>query len=457
MSISNCIVPENHIDESSADNPSFKMDSHNNVPTTPTTPTTPHSNSISVSPSNQTRKLVTNSEAGVATTTNRNSGSSQTPRASWASLQPFDSEKELEATVSKEIVCQTSLLKKSSVGSSVGELYKSTETKTKKPPPFFDQETREEYEERAFLGKGGYGKVFKVTNKKGDVFALKTFWKDIRAKEIQREIDMLEAAGKHENLVKYFGSVDDPNGKCLLFELCLPRSLDSLLWKRGVITEAEARFFISEIAKGLSHLHGKGLMHRDIKPENIMFAPGMRLRIGDLGLASRYDKKDSKVGAVGTDGFIAPEVVNGHPHTFSMDMYSVGCIAYIMLQGEHPWLTKGDHVYHRKLEYLLQTPECKLKSDAKTLIRKLLDFDPTTRQQLPTLYRERFMTSGYCPKRLGEEVFDREPDLTTEGKRKVEMSEVDEKAKVKIKLDFYDPFCDTAILYRNTDSYEADF
>ncbi|KAK3841335.1 MAG: hypothetical protein J3R72DRAFT_422059 [Linnemannia gamsii] len=236
MSISNCIVPENHTDESSADNLSFRMDSHNNVPTTPTTP---HSNSNSASPSNQTRNVATNSEAGVATTTSRNSCSSQTPRASWASLQPFDSEKELEATVSKEIVSQTSLLKKSSDGSSVDELYKSTETKTKKPPPFFDQETREEYEERAFLGK------------------------------------------------------------------------------------------------------------------------------------------------------------------------------------------------------------------------QKLDFDPMTRQQLPTLSLQRFMVSGYCPKRLGEEVFDREPDLTTEGKRKVEMSEADEKAKVKIKLDFDDPFCDTAILYRNTDSYET--
>ncbi|KAG0260729.1 hypothetical protein BGZ95_004366 [Linnemannia exigua] len=311
--------------------------------------------------------------------------------------------------------------------------------------------------------------VFKVTNKNGEVFALKTFWDDISDVKIQREIDMLDAAGKHDNLVKYFGSINDPIGRCLLFEMCLPRNLDSLLWSRGVITEAETRFFISEIAKGLSHLHGNGLMHRDIKPENIMFAPGMRLRIGDLGLAARYDRKALKTGACGTDGFMAPEIVSGQPHIFAMDIYSLGCIMYTMLQGETPWLTKGDQIFPERLEDLLVRDECKLSPDAKKLVTKLLDFDPKARQSLATLSCQDFMMYGYCPKNLGEEVFDQDPEFVTEGKRKAEKSEADERtmakikldvneeAAVKVKLDLDDPFCDTAVLYRNTDSYEADF
>ncbi|KAG0254675.1 hypothetical protein BGZ95_005964, partial [Linnemannia exigua] len=168
---------------------------------------------------------------------------------------------------------------------------------------------------------------------------------------------------------------------------------------------------------------------------NIMFAPGMRLRIGDLGLAARYDKKDLKKGACGTIGFMAPEVVQGKPHTFSMDIYSLGCIAYIMLQGKNPWLTKGRQIFPNRLKDLLTMDECKLTPDSKRLVRKLLDFTPKTRLCLKDLPDQRFMVYGYSPENLGEEVFDHEPEFITEGKRKAEKSEADEKAKAKIKLD----------------------
>lgn len=67
----------------------------------------------------------------------------------------------------------------------------------------------------------------------------------------------------------------------------------------------------------------------------------MRVRIGDLGLAERFDssKKDGK--RVGTDGFRAPEVVDLNPHTYALDVFSLGCIVYLMLQGDEAWLTEG--------------------------------------------------------------------------------------------------------------------
>jgi serine/threonine protein kinase len=66
----------------------------------------------------------------------------------------------------------------------------------------------------------------------------------------------------------------------------------------------------------------------------------MKVRIGDLGLAERYDPNSQRGKKVGTDGYRAPEVVNFKPHTFAMDVYSMGCIAYLMLQGEECWLTE---------------------------------------------------------------------------------------------------------------------
>ncbi|KAG0275279.1 polo-like kinase 3, partial [Linnemannia gamsii] len=111
---------------------------------------------------------------------------------------------------------------------------------------------------------------------------------------IQREVDMLKAAGEHGNLVKCFGTVNDDDGPCILYELCMPENLWHLLRNRGAIIKEETRFFISKIADGLTHLHGRGLIHCDLKPENVLQAPGMKVRIGDLGLAERYDPNSQR-------------------------------------------------------------------------------------------------------------------------------------------------------------------
>ena len=55
---------------------------------------------------------------------------------------------------------------------------------------------------------------------------------------------------------------------------------------------------------------------------------------------------------------------------------------------------------------------------------------------------------------LNEDVFKGVPGLTIDGKRKATPSVSEQEANTKAKLD---PYCDLAILYRNTDSYEADF
>ncbi|KAK3834731.1 MAG: kinase-like domain-containing protein, partial [Linnemannia elongata] len=110
---------------------------------------------------------------------------------------------------------------------------------------------------------------------------------------------------------------------------------------REANTEEETRYFGAEIARGLDHLLERGLIHCDLKPENIFFAPGMRARIGDLGLAERFNSKSQTGARVGTDGFRAPEVVDLRPHTYALDIFSLGCMIYLMLQGEEAWLTEG--------------------------------------------------------------------------------------------------------------------
>ncbi|KAG9065799.1 hypothetical protein KI688_002096 [Linnemannia hyalina] len=193
-----------------------------------------------------------------------------------------------------------------------------------------------------------------------------------RDKDIQREVTTLEAAGKHTHLIKYFGTVEDPSSPCLLFELYLSRNLNSLLSNRGAINEEETRYFSAEIAIRLTHLHDRGLIHCDLKPENIFFASSMRVRIGNLGLAERFDLERSAVIELG-----------------------------LM---EEAWLTKRKEKHPEKPETLLHMDERKLNLNAKDLVRLMLEFDPKKRQQLKNLYLQKVFKFGYSPTVLNEDL-----------------------------------------------------
>ena len=65
----------------------------------------------------------------------------------------------------------------------------------------------------------------------------------------------------------------------------------------------------------------------------------MQVRVGDLGLAEWYDMRDRVKGCIGTKYYIAPEVVKGNSHTYAMDIFSLGCIVYMMLLGSRLHIT----------------------------------------------------------------------------------------------------------------------
>ncbi|KAF9333525.1 3-phosphoinositide dependent protein kinase-1 [Linnemannia elongata] len=102
--------------------------------------------------------------------------------------------------------------------------------------------------------------------------------------DIQHEVTMLKAADRHTHLVEYLWIIEDPIGPNF-----------------GVITKEETRYFGAQIATGLGHLHDRGLIHCDLWPENILFASGMRVRIGHLGLAERFDSKCNNGSRVETE------------------------------------------------------------------------------------------------------------------------------------------------------------
>lgn len=100
---------------------------------------------------------------------------------------------------------------------------------------------------------------------------------------------------------------------------------------------------LEQVCRGLADIHEAGFVMRDLGPQQVMVDrqdDGVQVCIVDLGLqrgvASEPDLTAPGLVA-GTPGFIAPEVIRGDKVTAASDVYSVTCLAWLMLSGTRPF------------------------------------------------------------------------------------------------------------------------
>jgi LIM domain kinase 1 len=94
-------------------------------------------------------------------------------------------------------------------------------------------------------------------------------------------------------------------------------------------------------AEGLAHLHAEDMLHRDIKTENLLLAEGeWRLVLADFGFSKHV--ADLRGGArqamtvLGTEAYMAPEVVFGEAYGEGADTFSLGCVIAAVIARREP-------------------------------------------------------------------------------------------------------------------------
>lgn len=98
-----------------------------------------------------------------------------------------------------------------------------------------------------------------------------------------------------------------------------------------------ARNYARQLCLALAFLHKNGIIHRDIKPSNIIIKPDGTVVLIDLGIArmmSAMQDKDTE--ALGTAGYAAPEQFGLSQSGKATDIYALGVLLNIMLNGLHP-------------------------------------------------------------------------------------------------------------------------
>jgi serine/threonine protein kinase len=227
------------------------------------------------------------------------------------------------------------------------------------------------------LGEGGYGTVWLVQRDAdktlcaakviSDEGCRKT-WCDDRREHIPEEITLSETLD-HPNLVDLYELFLEEDMWIVVMEY-LPgyEDLFDYVSANGPLAVEDAREVITQILDTVLFLISSGVDHRDIKSENILFNPTTRrVRLIDFGCASPlpaapYDNPR------GTAIFLPPEVYDrGSYSALPATTWSIGCLAFTLLNGYLPFATRAD-VEDRRLEEFSQT----LDEESKKFVLDLL-------------------------------------------------------------------------------------
>lgn len=145
------------------------------------------------------------------------------------------------------------------------------------------------------------------------------------------------------------------------------------------------------------------VIHRDLKLGNLLLNENMDVKVCDFGLAAKVTFDGEKRRTIcGTPNYIAPEVLSSKiGHSFEVDLWSLGVIAYTMMFGRPPFETRDVKVTYRKIRHNNYTfpTHVQISDSGKDFVRSLLRTDPHKRLDLDKIMAHDFFAMDY-PERL---------------------------------------------------------
>eukprot|EP01038_Epipyxis_sp_PR26KG_P009554 gene9554-12867_t len=233
------------------------------------------------------------------------------------------------------------------------------------------------------LGHGSFGVVYKGISKiDKSIVAIKMMHvSKVNRQDLREEVNILRRLD-HPFIMKCYDLFEEGPDLYEVLELLDGGDVIDHILSRTHFTEEIARDCAFAVLSALHYMHEHNIIHRDLKPDNLIVAKFVRndadlsqIKIIDMGFA-KYIESLGRYGSIGTINYMAPEVTENKPYGKPCDMWSFGCILYILLCGQFPFQHRNRDALARMIRqgsFQFHSPVWKnVSEEAKSLIQGLL-------------------------------------------------------------------------------------
>ena len=226
--------------------------------------------------------------------------------------------------------------------------------------PYIGKMLDNRYEILERIGTGGMAIVYKAKcHRLNRLVAVKILKSDLAQDEDFRRRFNAESQAvaqlSHPNIVSVYDVSRGGDIEYIVMELIDGITLKQYMEKRGQLNWRESLHFITQIMRGLSHAHSRGIVHRDIKPQNVMVLRDGSVKVADFGIACLENAAQTLTQeALGSVHYISPEQARGDRIDARSDIYSAGVVLYEMLTGRLPF--EGDSAVSVAIQHLSSVP-----------------------------------------------------------------------------------------------------
>ena len=285
------------------------------------------------------------------------------------------------------------------------------------------------YEILELIGSGGMANVYKARcHRLNRLVAIKKLKSDLadNADFRRRFHDESQAVAQlsHANIVSVYDVSTNPDREYIVMELIDGITLKQYMERRGRMDWRESLHFITQIMRGLSHAHSRGIIHRDIKPQNIMVLRDGSVKVADFGIACLANQGQTLTQeALGSVHYISPEQARGDRIDARSDIYSAGVVLYEMLTGRLPF--EGDSAVSVAIQHLSSVPlaprdiDPSIPEPLELICMKAMNSDPNKRyasadamiEDLEKFRRDPSVDMDYIRQELTAPAADTEPTM----------------------------------------------
>ena len=285
------------------------------------------------------------------------------------------------------------------------------------------------YEILELIGSGGMANVYKARcHRLNRLVAIKILKSDLadNADFRRRFHDESQAVAQlsHANIVSVYDVSTNPDREYIVMELIDGITLKQYMERRGRMDWRESLHFITQIMRGLSHAHSRGILHRDIKPQNLMVLRDGSVKVADFGIACLANQGQTLTQeALGSVHYISPEQARGDRIDARSDIYSAGVVLYEMLTGRLPF--EGDSAVSVAIQHLSSVPlaprdiDPSIPEPLELICMKAMNSDPNKRyasadamiEDLEKFRRDPSVDMDYIRQELTAPAADTEPTM----------------------------------------------